>query len=181
MPRIPAGSGKAYNPPTSEGLPPSRHRISKVDRYKRAHPGKPGRPTLVQTETIITETLARMDTETPAEIAKSLGRAPDFKPVRAVIKAARAAFALRAEDYVALHYQAAMIAAEQGDAKPAQWALERLAEQGDRVVDAPQQGSSTAPSLQIGIALGGLLKAGPEPVALPPIEVTAIDITKDMP
>ena len=95
------------------------------------------------------------DTEsTPVEIAKAVGVSTNGRPVREAIKAARHALASAAETYVELHMLATEVAALKGDASPAQWALERIAEGADRVVDAPKSGPSM-PSVQIGIALGG--------------------------
>ncbi len=171
---------KALNPPTSPGLPPSGRTRTRRDKAIHRYPGKPGRPTLKRTEEITATTLALMDSKTPVQIAKGLGTSIRAEKVRDVIKAARVALALRAQDYVDLHFQAASIAAESGDAKPSQWALTMIAEEGARIVDAPQVAQNKAPSLQIGIALGGLTK-GTEPLTLTPLSATTIDITEDAP
>mgnify|MGYP001610756385 CR=1 FL=1 len=77
-----------------------------------------------------------------------------------VIQAAREALARRAPDYVDLHFQAAEVAAAKGDARPIEWALSRIAEDGARIVDS-EAAAQAMPSLSIGIALGGVRGALP--------------------
>jgi hypothetical protein len=53
-----------------------------------------------------------------------------------------------------------------GDAKPAQWALERIHEDGDRVIDPPKAEETKAPAtFNIGFKIGGL----PEGVVVNPL------------
>ena len=167
---------KALNPPTSPGLPPSGRTRTRRDKAIHRYPGKPGRPTLKRTEEITATTLALMDSKTPVQIAKGLGTSIRAEKVRDVIKAARLALANRAEDYVNLHFDACQVAAEQGDTKGIQWALTMIAEDGARVVDMPKQEANTAPKLQIGIALGGMVSASPITVKeLPPLVEAGIE------
>ena len=69
------------------------------------------------------------------------------------------------------HWKAAQVAAEMGDAKPAQWALERISEGEQRIVEKEKAGAS-APMVNIGIALGGV----PQPRGA--IDVTPIQISE---
>lgn len=100
-----------------------------------------------------------MADKTPQDIARRVGVSTDGKTVRQVIGIAREAFARRAQDYVDLHFEAAEVAAKKGDAGPAQWALERIAEAGQHVVDTAKQ-APQQPTLQIGIAIGGVPQPG---------------------
>ena len=113
------------------------------------------------------------DTEsTPVEIAKAVGVSTSGRPVREAIKVARQTLAGAAEKYVELHMLATEVAALKGDAAPAQWALERIAEGGARVVDAPKAGP-TGPGLRIGIAVGGVPRSLPPTVDISEISVPA--------
>ncbi len=111
-----------------------------------------------------------------AAIAVKVGVHPDGRAVRDVIKAARESLARHAERYVEMHVMGAQIAAEQGDTKPAQWALEMISEGDMRVVDSPKTNVSVQPSLRIGIAVGGVQMNKPvESVALMVSELRTLD------
>lgn len=129
--------------------------VHRDERRRRNYPAKRGPLSLQTTEQLLATTMSEMDSTSPPEIAKKVGVGTDGRAVRKVIESAREALARRAEDYVELHYMAALNAAAEGDAKPAQWALERITEAGARIVDSPKV-TPTAPSLQIGIAIGGV-------------------------
>ena len=117
----------------------------------------------------------------PHAIAKKVGVSTDARPVRAAIKKAREVLAGAAERYVELHMLATEVAALKGDASPAQWALERIAEGGARVVDAPKTGQA-GPGLRIGIAVGGvpMQRQLPPSVELDDVPV-AVDVIEDTP
>jgi hypothetical protein len=128
-------------PPQSPGLPPSRvyyHDSNrKRDQFRRRHPAKRVRPTNTDRERIVSTAFAKMDGKSPEDIAKIVKR--DVGTVRAVIRFAREALARRAEDYVELHWVATVVAASKGDARPAQWALERIQAEGEHVVEPPHR------------------------------------------
>ena len=124
--------------------------------------------------------MTQAETATPAEIAKKVGVSTSGRTVREAIKVARQALAGAAETYVELHMLATEVAALKGDASPAQWALERIAEGGARVVDAPKTGP-TGLGLRIGIAVGGVPQRSlPPGVSLDDVTVEA-DVTEATP
>lgn len=81
--------------------------------------------------------------------------------VKGLIERARLTLAARAEQYVAAHYESVRLGLASGDphglrvaAQASQWALERIVEDGVRVIDAPQQGHGGSKVL-VGIQIGG--------------------------
>lgn len=161
-------------PPKSPGLPPSGpppKDNAPRDARRRRQPAKKGRPTDAEGQKIAETVLAMMGSKPPEAIARVVHR--DTTAIKAVIKSARQSMQSRAEDYVEAHWNATKVAADLGDAKPAQWALERISEGEQRVVEKEKAGTSS-PSISIGIALGGV----PQPKA--PIEVKAIEV-KEIP
>jgi hypothetical protein len=146
-----------HAPPASEGIDAGAGKaVSATSRRQARHPAKPGPLSLKTTETLFDEVVEGLEEGRPThEIARRAGVSADGKTVRKVIETAREAFARRAEDYVELHFRAAQEAAQNGDAGPAQWAIERIVEGGVRVVD-NMKAAPTMPSLQIGIAVGGV-------------------------
>lgn len=164
-------------PPKSPGLPPSGLRdangakdSNKVrNNRQRRQPAKIGRPTDAERELTVKTTLEMMDQAPPEKIARIVAR--DTTTIKALIKSARQSMQSRAEDYVDAHWAATTVAAALGDAKPAQWALERISEGEQRVVEKEKAGS-TSPNITIGIALGGV----PQPKAA--IDVTPISIAE---
>jgi len=124
----------------------------------------------------ITGLMGKLDSA--AAIAREAECSPET--VRKVIRKARATLASRAEFYADTHATAAVIAAAQGDAKPAQWALERIAEGEDRVIDAPKEptkgAGNTGPVFNFGFKIGGM---GTSPAsALPAVEGVVLDATE---
>lgn len=94
---------------------------------------------------------------TPAEeAAVHFGVDASGRTVKELVKSARALFARRAEFYVEAHAQATLVAAGKGDASPAEWALERIAEAGERIVDPPKADVGRPAAVSIGIQLGGM-------------------------
>lgn len=136
---------------------------------------------LQTTEQLVAVAMTESETLTPAEIAKKVGISTQARPVREAIKVARQVLAGAAEKYVELHMLATEVAALKGDATPSQWALERIAEGGARVVDAPKTGP-TGPGLRIGIAVGGVptQRSLPPSVSLDDVAVEA-DVTEATP
>jgi hypothetical protein len=106
-------------------------------------------------EMVMSTVMSEMERQTPQEIAITTER--DVETIKKTIKSARATLHSRAEAYVDLHHTASIIAASQGDAKPAQWALERIAESGERVVDPPAvEKTMQLPQPAINILIGGV-------------------------
>lgn len=171
VPRAAQGSNGRYAPPASDGIvAASGKAVESAERRRRNYPAKRGPLTLETTENVIETALAILDAEGKSgsmvqairSAAVELGVEANGKPIKAVIKSAREALARRANDYADLHWNAAVMAAMKGDAGPAQWAIERIAEGGQRIIDAPKSGPA-APTLQIGIALGGMPTAPNQP------------------
>jgi hypothetical protein len=150
-------------PPASTGLRAPSDRLARTDRDPD-NPAKSGPLTDEARQRVVDLTLRMMDKLTPRQIATAAGVSAEAGPVKAVIKAARRSLAERAEFYVEAHAIATMQAALDGDAKPAQWALERITEQGERIVDpAESEKPAAPPTFNIGFSLGGV----PVPAALP--------------
>lgn len=171
VPRAVRGSTTRYAPPASDGIvAASGKAVESAERRRRNYPAKRGPLTLETTENVIetalvilTETADREEaTRAIRTAAVELGVEANGKPIKAVIRAAREALARRANDYADLHWKASVMAALKGDAGPVQWAIERIAEGGQRIIDAPKSGPA-APTLQIGIALGGMPTAPNQP------------------
>jgi hypothetical protein len=154
-------------PPASDGLRAPAGVSSSVSAAQRRHPGKPGRLTENERDSVVDTTMALMDKLTATEIAAKAGTSRDGRTVRSIIKAARTALQQRAEFYVEAHAAATVVAAAQGDAKPAQWALERIAEGEDRIVDRDKNEGPSAPTFNIGFNMGGV----PKQLAPAPVEV----------
>lgn len=117
-------------------------------------------------------------------LAMALGRSP--AAIRKAVVEARERIQSRAGDYADLHFEATKVAAKEGDAKPAEWALERItapSESGkgvERIVQ-PLKTSEEGPRMpvvNIGVSLGGIsagasLKTHVAVKELPPIDVEA--------
>jgi hypothetical protein len=87
------------------------------------------------------------------------------------MKAVRTRMILNLPIYARLHLKAAAKAAEDGDARPAEWALANLTTDNERTVDVAKPGTSGpngGVKVFIGVKVGGL-----------PPSTTAIDVTKD--
>jgi hypothetical protein len=93
--------------------------------------------------------ISMMDRKTPEAIAIKVGR--DVGTVRAVLRAGRQAFARHAADYVELHWRGAAVAASKGDARPAQWALERIKADSERVVEPATEPHADCQTLTAGV------------------------------
>lgn len=128
-------------------------------------------------------------------IAKILGR--KTSSIHNYVTASRDMLRYAAPRYLELHMKAATIAASQGNASPAQWALERIEATNDegekvRVVEAPAGGDRNAGSVgngltvNVGIALSQVSPTDPpqititqeaNPSALLPAEHEPIDLS----
>lgn len=153
-------------PPASEGLRAPSDAYERTEQRDRDREDrKRGRKTTEDADLITSTAIALMDKLSAAAIARKLECDP--RAVRSVIKSARNALASRAELYVELHVHAATVAAMAGDAKPAQWAIERIAEEGERIIDPPDDAKpSTVPTFTLGFVVGGM--PAPRPVAALP-------------
>ena len=70
---------------------------------------------------------------------------------------ARAVLQDHLPQYAELHFEAAAIAAEQGDARPAQWALEQVKAGKAAVVDPPRkEAGDSGVQVFVGIRMGGM-------------------------
>ena len=132
----PTGLTTRDKPPASEGLRAPADVASRAEaRRAAAHPAKRGRKSDEDRDVFVSEVVELMDTLTATEIAIQTGAGSDGRAEREVIKTARTALQLRAGFYERAHALATAIAAAEGDAKPAQWALEHISEAGERVVE----------------------------------------------
>lgn len=152
------GRDSRSRPPASGGLRAPSDKWDRADSRDRAdHPGTPGALSDETRERVVALTLRMMDKLTPKQIAIEAGTSTDAKVIKAVIRGARKSLAERAEFYVEAHAIATMQAALEGDAKPAQWALEHIGEGGERIVDPPKkEDTASTPIFNIGFQLGGV-------------------------
>jgi hypothetical protein len=107
-------------------------------------------------------------------MARMLRRPADV--VKDLIQEARVTFATRAPRYVDIHLHATEQALALKSAKGfevarrgAEWAIERIAADGARVIDQPNAAASSGPRINIGIAVGGIKPPVTE-ILLPPAE-----------
>lgn len=167
----PTGLTTRDTPPASPGLRAPAAVAPRVEQQRAAvHPAKRGRKSDEDREVFVSEVVELMDSLTASEIAIQTGAGSDGRSVREVIRSAKSALQSRAEFYVKAHALATIRAAAEGDAKPAQWALEHISEGADRVVEPEAVAPPAAPpTFQVGFILGGI----PQPA----IPVQAIDVT----
>jgi hypothetical protein len=92
-------------------------------------------------------------------MARMLRRSPET--VRDLIQDARATFATRAPRYVDIHLRATEKALASGTVngletalRSSQWAIERIAQDGARVIDPPKAAASSGPRIVIGVEVG---------------------------
>lgn len=91
------------------------------------------------------------------EIAANAETGQDGRKVREVMGAARETMQRRVGEYVEIHLVAAKVAAMKGDAEPAQWALENIVTEGERVVAPPQRNlPPPPPTFNLGFVIGGM-------------------------
>jgi hypothetical protein len=160
---VPVGSERAL-PPASAGLTAPADVAERSDARRRRDRGaKVGRPLNAEAEEAVSTVFDAMKRE--MNIADTADKAGvGEKRVKSVMKAAKSKMQAAVEEYVDIHLVAAKVAALKGDARPAEWALENIAVEGERVVDPPQKNvPQAAPTFNIGFAIGGM----PQRVALP--------------
>jgi len=94
-------------------------------------------------------------------MARMLRRSPEV--VKELIQDARVTFAKRAPRYVDIHLRATEKALASGTAagldtalKASQWAMERIAADGARVIDPPKASASSGMRVIVGVAVGGI-------------------------
>jgi hypothetical protein len=94
-------------------------------------------------------------------MARMLRRSPEV--IRDLIQDARVTFAKRAPRYVDIHMRATEEALASGTVngldtalRGSQWAIERIAADGARVIDPPNAASSSAPRIIIGVEVGSI-------------------------
>lgn len=163
--------------PAGPGLAAPADRVpSTAAKRRRKQPGRIGRPPAVALDALVHATLENMQADEPKpvhEVAASCGFSTDGRAVREVIKAARATLASRAQAYVDLHLEAAANAARKGKSAPIEWALERITEGGERIVDPPKGAAISQGAVSIGIMVGGI------PQRRADIAVTSAPLTAD--
>lgn len=137
-------------------------------RQRRLHPARVGRPRDEDAGEVAETAFAVLRRElTEREATLQLHAGIDGKRTRAIIDKAKDKLAARLDDYLDAHMIATQQAAAEGDAKPAQWALENISVEGERAVDPPQKNlPPAAPTFNIGFALGGMPQ--PSVLQLPP-------------
>jgi hypothetical protein len=107
-------------------------------------------------------------------MARMLRRSPEV--IRDLIQDARVTFATRAPRYVDIHLRATEEALASGTVtgldtalKASQWAIERIAADGARVIDPTKAVASSGPRIVIGVEVG-LIKQAVTEILLPPAE-----------
>jgi hypothetical protein len=167
----PTGRDARSLPPASDGLRAPAAVSGRADKRARAeHPAPSGPLSEERAQNLLDLTLRLMDKLSPKEIAIEAGVSADARPVKQIIKHVRQRLTERAEFYLEAHAVATIQAAVEGDAKPAQWALERINADGEHIVDpVDTEKPQAAPTFNIGFSIGGI----PQPsmsqkVAAPP-------------
>ncbi len=177
---------KHGQPKRKPGRPRKRRKPGPKPKDKLAAPMKQG--VFTDNERIAVETLVKTFTEdTPPEVqneqikamAVALRRTPES--LRNNVISARERILADQETYAGLNMVAAKIAAYQGDARPAQWALERgmtTDEKGKKIrVVESLKGEDNGPRLpvvNIGVMLGGIAP-GANLKGLPTVTVSSVD------
>lgn len=163
--RRPSGPGL---PAAGETTPPA------VTRRRRAHPAK-RKPLLEKTQDIIKAAEAVLAGTPVQKAAIEAGVDVTGKSVKELVKQARERFLSRVNDYVDIHIEAARVAAADGDAKPAQWALERIAAEGERVVELVADPRAMPSPMQGGINIGVMVGGIPAPPATQTLDTAIVD------
>lgn len=170
---------------------PKRPKKRKPRKVKPKEPKTPNKiGPLSATDKAAVEALVLSVTPDETEIAlqnrgRALGRALRRTPeaIRREVVKARERLQAGAGTYVDLHMKAARNAAQMGDAKPAQWALEHIVavdEKGkkERIVE-PAKSEDNGPRMpvvNIGIALGGITPGASLSPGRPKVEIVEVDI-----
>lgn len=163
---IPTGLTTRDLPPASRELRAPSDVADRADaRHRREHPAKVGRPRNDDAESTIGAVFeALREGLSPRETAEEIESTP--RRAKELMTTAKQRMARRIDDYVDAHLVATKVAAVSGDAKPAQWALENIAVEGERVVDPPAKNlPPAAPTFNLGFVIGGMPQT---PRQLPP-------------
>lgn len=177
-----------YAPPASDGLPPSDSKPDGRETLRQRHPAA-RKAQLVKTEDIIGTAIAVLAGGDMTKEAAERGVSVASQPVKDLIRQARERFIQRVDRYVDAHLIAAETAALAGDAKPAQWALEHIQFEGERVVEPVDTRPQGQPAgLRIGVVIGGIPQPASQAVEtsivtaeeLPPLEPSG-DLKELMP
>lgn len=174
---------KSYKPPKRKKKPKPRgpHTMKRQVRKKMGP--------LTQGEKIAVEALVVSVTpeETEEQLqqrGRALGIALRRSPgaIRDEVLNAQERLTSRATLYVDLHMKAAAIAAEEGNAAPAQWAIERITAKDEkgkkvRIVEPAktEDTGSRGPTVNIGVALGGMIPGATLAIGAPRVTATVID------
>lgn len=145
-----------------------------VTRRKHAAPNRQG-PLSAQEHAIVAafveEQPGPVTTQQANDLAAAMRRTP--AAVKRMIEEARADFASKAGRYVTIHAEATEAALKSGTVtgldtalRGAQWAIERMAADGARVIDKPSAGSGGSKIL-IGIQVGGIGPVATTAVSVP--------------
>lgn len=155
---VPTATERALPPASAELCAPSDVAVRSDKRRRQEHPAKVGRPTndeAAEAASIVFDAMKRE--MTVPETAARIGAGQDGSRVKAIMKTAREVIRERLTEYVDIHLVAAKVAALKGDAGPAEWALENLDVDGERVVTPPSKNQApTAPTFNLGFVLGGM-------------------------
>lgn len=163
-------------PPASPGLTAPSAIVVRADKkHRRLHPGEPGPLSEERAEGVYGLILSLADKLSDLEIAERAGVSTNGRMVRDVIRDARSKLQRRVDFYLEAHAAATVAAAAEGNAKPAQWALERIAEGEDRVVDLPAKEAPAAPAqFNLGFVMGGI----PMPATTPAVKAIEGEVVK---
>lgn len=142
-------------PPASEGLRAPHGALVRTEIRDRANSDRKVHKDEAEAQGVVDLTLRLMGKMSTMAIARETGVDP--RTTTDIIKRARRSLAERAEFYVEAHAVATVQAAIAGNAKPAQWALEHIAEEGEHIVDPVKTEEKVAPqTFNIGFKMGGL-------------------------
>lgn len=156
-------------PPASDGLRAPSRALVRTETRDRAAANRQVHRDEASAAGVVDLTLRLMGRMNATAIAREVEADP--RTVRDIIKAARKSLADRAEFYVEAHAVATVQAAIAGNAKPAQWALEHIAEEDARIIDPPKVEERQAPAtFNIGFKMGGIPEAADQR-ALPPASI----------
>jgi hypothetical protein len=156
---VPTGSTTRALPPASAELNAPAGVADRSDaRRRREHPAKVGRPSNAEAAEAAAVVFDAMKREmTVPETAARLGAGQDGRRVKELLKTAREVIRERIGEYVDIHLVGAKVAALKGDTRPAEWALENLDVDGERVVTAPNKNPpQVAPTFNLGFMIGGI-------------------------
>lgn len=164
---VPTGTERALPPASRELLAPAGVSERADKRRRREHPAKVGRPSnaeQVEAVNTVFEAMKREIDPSIEDMAAAVGAGQDGRRVKDIMRTAKSALQQAVGEYVEIHKVAAKVAAMKGDSRPAEWALENIAVEGERVVDPPQKNlPPAAPTFNLGFVIGGM----PRQQALP--------------